>query len=176
MNFEELEIAGSWLIRPNHQSDDRGRFTKIFSADFFLGRGLETGIRQLNISSAPRAGTLRGLHWQEEPSNEAKAICCLRGRVFDIIADVRPASPTFGRWLGIELDARDRPIAYIPDGCAHGYLTLEHDSEVLYSSTQSYDPARERVLRYDDPFFRIKLPMLPQVISVKDSSAPDFRP
>ncbi|MEJ1156774.1 dTDP-4-dehydrorhamnose 3,5-epimerase family protein [Prosthecomicrobium sp. N25] len=174
MDFTPLALEGAWIITPHHRTDTRGSFTKLFSAEDFLEHGLDARVAQVNASHSPDRGTLRGLHLQRHPASEAKTISCVRGRVYDVLADLRPRSATFGRWVAVELAAADRRMVHVPAGCAHGYMTLEADTEVIYTASRPYRPSLEQVVRYCDPFFAIEWPFEPLVISEKDRDAPDF--
>ena len=174
MLFTETNIAGAWLVRPEPRQDERGFFERVWCRDEFEARGLRAGFVQCNRSVSVSPATMRGLHWQAPPHAEIKLVSCVRGRVFDVIVDVRPDSRTFLRWFGAELSPENRTMAYVPEGYAHGYLTLEADSEVMYPVTAGYEPHSERGLRWDDPAIRIEWPMAPVVVSPKDQSWPDF--
>ena len=150
-------------------------FERVWCRDELATQGLRGDFVQCNRSVSVTAGTIRGLHWQAAPYGEVKLVSCVRGRVFDVIVDVRPESPTFLRWFGAELSAGNRTMAYVPEGCAHGYLTLEADSEVTYPVTAMYHPQAERGLRWDDPAIGIEWPLTPAVVSPKDQSWPHLQ-
>ena len=175
MKFRETTISGAWLIDPEPRQDERGFFARLWCRDELRERGLSSDFVQCNSSGSVAAGTLRGLHWQSAPHAENKLISCIRGRVFDVIVDVREDSPTFMAWFGAELSASNKTMAYVPQGCAHGYLTLEPDCEVMYPVTAVYHAPSERGLRWDDPAVSIKWPIAPVVISAKDRAWPALR-
>ena len=138
--------------------------------------GLSTAWPQCNTSWNPRRGTLRGMHYQENPRPEPKLVRCTRGRVFDVALDLRPHSPTFKAWVGVELSADSRAALYIPPGCAHGFLTLEDGCEVFYQMGESYVPELARGVRWNDPAFAIAWPIEPTLIGERDATYPDFAP
>lgn len=175
MRFTDTPIGGVHLVDLEPRGDERGWFARVWCRDELARAGLGGDFVQCNGSYSRDAGTLRGLHWQTAPHEEAKLIRCIAGRIFDVVADVRPASPTFGRWFGVELSAESRQMLYVAPGVAHGYLTLVDHSEVLYPVTAAYAPASERGLRWDDPLFAIDWPQVGNLtISPKDRGWPDF--
>jgi dTDP-4-dehydrorhamnose 3,5-epimerase len=173
MIFTELSVAGAFAIELEPVSDERGLFVRAWDADDMAARGLDGEMRQGNIGFSPLPGTFRGLHLQREPHAEAKFVRCTAGRAFDVIADLRTDSPTRGRWAGVTLDATTRNIVYVPRGVAHGYLTLEPNTEVFYLTSRPYAPEAAFGVRYDDPSFDIRLPIPVAVISSADRSWPD---
>lgn len=173
MIFTELGVAGAHEIQPEPIADDRGVFARIWDADDLVARGLFGEMRQANVGFSPRAGTFRGLHLQREPHAEAKLVRCTSGRAYDVLVDLRPGSPTRGRWAGVTLDASRRNMVYAPPGVAHGYLTLEPDTEVCYLTSQAYAPDAAYGVRHDDPAFAIELPARVVVIGEVDRSWPD---
>lgn len=174
MTFEELPLSGAWLIGLERRGDERGFFARAFCEEEFDGRGLETSFVQANDSFSAVAGTLRGLHYQVKPNAEAKVVRCIRGRLYDVIVDLRPESPSFGRWHAVELSAENRLSLYVPENFAHGFLTLEADTEALYLVSARYAPEREGGVRWNDPYFKVDWPITPVVISEKDRSHDDF--
>jgi dTDP-4-dehydrorhamnose 3,5-epimerase len=174
--YTELQVADAFEIRIEPIADSRGFFARVWDAGDLEARGLVGAMRQANTGFSPAVGTLRGLHLQREPHSEAKLVRCTVGRAFDIIVDIRPGSPTRGRWAGVELDAGVRNMVYAPPGTAHGYLTLEPDTEVGYLTSEAYAPAAAYGVRYDDPAFGIVLPRPVAVISEADRSWPNFEP
>jgi dTDP-4-dehydrorhamnose 3,5-epimerase len=176
MKFEALKINGVWLIEPEVHSDDRGAFRRHFCAREFAERGITPTVAQGNVSENPRAGTLRGFHYQAPPQQEAKTLSCIAGALYDIVVDLRPASPTFMQWVAVELSARDRRSLHVPAGCANAWLTTAPDTVVHYYMSDFYAPAADRGLRYDDPAFGFRWPAAPAVISARDRSYPDFDP
>lgn len=175
MTFTSASIEGSYIIDPELHGDERGFFARIFCAREFASRGLASDLVQTNMSYSAERGTMRGLHYQEAPHQEAKLIRCTRGAVFDVVVDVRPESTTFMEWMGVELTAKNRRMVYVPEGCAHGMLTLVADTEVFYPVSDFYSPDVEQGIRYDDPAFNIDWPIDVRVISSKDRTWPDFQ-
>jgi dTDP-4-dehydrorhamnose 3,5-epimerase len=174
--FRELEIAGAFVVEPVPIEDDRGFFARAFDTDEFVTHGLITDFVQWSISVNARAGTLRGLHFQREPYEEAKLVRCTRGALYDVIVDLRPDSPTFRRWVAGEPTAENRLWLYIPKGLAHGFQTLEDDTEVFYAISEPYEQSAAAGVRWDDPAFGIEWPPTDErVMSDKDRSWPDFR-
>ena len=176
MRFIETPLRGAFEIVPDPKADERGSFTRLWCAREFAGRGLTVAFVQCNASVSAHKGTLRGLHYQVPPHLEAKLIRCIRGSVFDVIADVRPGSPTFLKWYGAELSSKNGRMMYVAEGLAHGYLTLEDDCEVMYPVSQFYEPTAERGVRWDDPRFGITWPIRPVHLSAKDRAWADFVP
>lgn len=174
MLFRETPVAGAFVIEPERRADERGYFARVFCERELSQRGLEGGIQQINTGFSPRSGTLRGMHYQVEPHAEVKIVRCVRGAVFDVVVDLRRDSPSFARWYGIELNENDGLQLYLPRGTAHGYLTLENDTELVYSTSSPYAPEAARGVRYDDPAFGIEWPAAIHVISAADSSWPLF--
>jgi dTDP-4-dehydrorhamnose 3,5-epimerase len=175
VRFERTEIDGCHLVALEPRGDERGFFARAFCTAEFRGQGLEPHIEQINLARSEQTGTTRGLHWQTGEHAEAKLVRCIGGRVFDVCVDVRAASPTFGRWVGIELSADNHSALFVPPGCAHGYQTLEAGSELLYTSSAAYAPEAERGARWDDPTFGIIWPLAHDlVISAKDLGWPAF--
>lgn len=164
------------MIDIEKRGDDRGFFGRAFCADEFAQHGLENQFVQANDSLSATVGTLRGLHYQLEPHGEAKLVRCIRGRLHDVVVDLRPTSTTFGKWQGIELSATNRSSLYVPRSFAHGFITLEPGTEVLYLVSTRYAPEHERGVRWDDPMFGIEWPIAPVVMSEKDRTYPDFGP
>ena len=176
MTFTELPIAGAFLIGLEQKSDERGFFGRVFCREEFGGCGLKADFVQVNDSYNLKKGTLRGMHYQLPPSAEVKVVRCIRGAVFDVVLDLRKDSPTFGQSHGAELSAENRQVMYVPEGCAHGFVTLQDDTELIYFVTQFYDPKTERGIRWNDPRFKIQWPVSPVVISERDRSHRDFDP
>ncbi len=176
MKFVEAPLAGAFLIEPEPRADARGFFARAFCRREFEARGLNPDVAQCNISFNPRKGTLRGMHFQLPPHQEAKLVRCLRGAIHDVIVDLRPDSPTFKRWFGARLDDDNRAMLYVPGGFAHGYITLADNCEVFYQVSEFYHPESERGVRWNDPAFAIQWPLEPLLLSDKDRGYPDFRP
>lgn len=173
MRFHDTPVAGAWLVEPEARSDDRGFFARLWSQDEFAAKGAPASFVQFNDSFSRLKGTLRGLHYQVDPHAEAKLVRCIGGRVFDVLVDMRPESPTYRNWFGAELTPVNRSLVYVPAGCAHGYLTLEDESEVIYLATAPYFAPAERGVRWDDPGIGIRWPQAPSVVSPKDRQWPD---
>jgi dTDP-4-dehydrorhamnose 3,5-epimerase len=176
MDFEETELKGAFLVRLRKIADDRGFFARGWCRDEFAAQGLTASMVQLNIGFSSAQGTLRGLHYQLPPYGEAKFVRCTSGALFDVIVDVRPASPTRGQWFGVELTDRNGVMLYVPEGFAHGYQTLVDDTEMYYLTSATYAAAAARGVRYNDPVFRIQWPLPVTVISDADRSWADFSP
>lgn len=176
MKFYPTPLRDAHLIELEKRGDDRGFFARVFCTDEFARAGLEMRFVQINNSLSAQKGTLRGLHYQLTPAAEVKVVRCIRGALFDLILDIRPGSPTFGRWYGAELSAENRLMMYVPRGFAHAILTLADDTEALYLVSAAYSPQNERGIRWNDPKFSIDWPITPQVISDKDTGWPDFDP
>ena len=176
MIFSETPIPGALVIELEKREDDRGFFARAFCEKEFLAHGLSSRFVQVNNSLSAAKGTLRGMHYQLAPRAETKLVRCIRGALLDVILDLREGSPTFGRSFGAELSAENRKMMYVPKGFAHGFLTLENDSEALYFVDEFYAPAFERCVRWNDPRFAIEWPQQPAVISDKDRDQKDFDP
>ncbi len=176
MTFTETKIKGAYIIDIKQIGDERGFFGRSYCKREFERLGLNTNVVQANISSNKKKGTLRGLHMQIAPAEETKMVRCTRGAIFDVLVDLRQQSETFMQWLGVELKATDYRMFYIPEGCAHGYLTLEDDTDVMYQVTEFYTPEAERGFKWNDPTFNIQWPKEPVIISEKDKAQPIFHP
>ena len=175
MRFTETRVQGAFVIEPERFEDERGFFARTFCAKEFAERGLDPRISQGNVSYNERRGTLRGMHYQRPPHAEAKVVRCTRGAVHDVIVDLRPESPTYLAHFAIRLDEDNRMMLYVPEGCAHGYLTLADRTEVAYLMSQAYSPSHGAGVRYDDPVFGIEWPEPVRVILERDRTYPDFR-
>ena len=175
MYFEEGSVADTYLIRPQPRSDERGFFARMFCEKVLAERGLVSSVSQVNTGFSPRQGTLRGLHYQRTPHAEVKIARCLRGAVFDVVVDLRPASPTYKRWFGATLSADNGHLLYAPEGTAHGYLTLAPDSELMYFTSHPYAPEAAAGVRFDDPAFGIQWPGEISLVSQQDRCWPDLR-
>jgi dTDP-4-dehydrorhamnose 3,5-epimerase len=176
MKFTELELAGAFLIDLEPRQDERGFFARAFCQREFRQHGLETDIVQANLSQNVSRGTLRGMHYQKPPFAEVKMVRCIRGAVHDVIVDIRKDSPTYLKWLGVDLTRDNRRLLYVPEGFAHGYQALTDDSEVLYLVTQFYAPDHEAAIRWNDPSIGIRWPLPDPILSPKDAAHPDFVP
>lgn len=175
MRFTDTAIAGVVVVDADVFPDPRGEFVRAWAADDYARRGLETAIVQCSVSANPRRGTLRGLHYQTPPFDGAKTVRTTRGAIFDVAVDLRPDSPTFLAWVGVELTEANRRALYVPAGCAHGYQTLVDDAEMMYFTSAAYAPAHQAGVRWDDPAFGITWPLAPTLIHDRDRAYPDFR-
>jgi dTDP-4-dehydrorhamnose 3,5-epimerase len=175
MKLAQAPLAGLWIVETAPRGDARGRLTRLFCADAFerVREGLQ--FVQVNHSVTALRGTLRGLHFQRPPRAEAKLIRCLRGSVFDVAVDLRPESPTFGRWYGVELSEHNEREIFIPEGCAHGFQALSDDAQLLYQHTAPHTPECEAGVRHDDPELAIAWPLPPTRVSARDRDLPSLR-
>jgi dTDP-4-dehydrorhamnose 3,5-epimerase len=176
MRFTETKVAGAYLVEPEQLADERGFFARTWCAEEFADHGLNPRLAQANISFNHRKGTLRGMHYQAEPHAEAKLVRCTRGAIFDVAVDLRPGSPTHRAWYGVELSADNRAMLYVPEGCAHGFLTLADATEVAYQMSAPFAPEAARGVRFDDPAFGIEWPGEVLVINERDRGYPDVGP
>jgi len=172
MKFTPTPVDGAFVLDVKRIGDERGYFGRLWCENEMREQGLVSQIRQSNIGFSPQAGTLRGLHYQRAPHEEVKIVRCTRGSVFDVVVDVRPQSPTFRRWFGIELNPDNASMLYVPEGCATGYLTLEDNSEIYYNTSAFYAPDAATGVRFDDPAFQIDWPREIMVLSDNDKSWP----
>ena len=174
MTFHETPLSGAYVLELHRIEDERGFFGRIWCRNELAERGLVNGIAQSNAGFSHRKGTLRGLHFQVAPHPEVKIVRCTRGAVFDVIVDLRPESPTFKRWYGVELTADNYKMIYAPEGFAQGYLTLQDNSEIYYHTSACYAPKSASGVRYNDPAFAIEWPIPVEVISEQDKNWPDY--
>jgi dTDP-4-dehydrorhamnose 3,5-epimerase len=174
MIFIESPIRGAYLVRPEPLPDERGFFARSWCQKEFEAQGLNPRLAQCSISYNKKRGTLRGIHYQEIPYQEAKLVRCTRGAIYDVIVDLRPDSASFRQHFGARLDAENRSMLYVPEGCGHGFLTLEDDSEVFYQISEFYAPGHAGGVRWNDPAFGISWPEAVRVISERDRSYPDL--
>ncbi len=174
MEISPTALPGVMLVTAAINKDERGLFARTFDAEEFAAAGLPTAWPQCNTSWNARRGTLRGMHFQATPRPDPKLVRCTRGRIFDVVIDLRPKSKTFLAWTGAELSEANRCAMAIPAGCAHGFMTLEDDSEVFYMMGEVYLPELARGVRWNDPAFAIAWPGEPVAMSPKDASWPDF--
>lgn len=172
MNFKETKLRGAYVIEPELLEDERGFFARIWSEEEFAVRGLNPRIVQCNSSFNKQRGTLRGMHYQIPPHEEAKLVRCTAGAIYDVIIDLREDSPTRSKWIGVELSARNRLMVYVPEGFAHGFQTLADETEVFYQVSAYYHQESARGVRWDDPAFGIDWPLEISVISERDRSHP----
>jgi dTDP-4-dehydrorhamnose 3,5-epimerase len=170
MIFIETKLKGAFVIELERLEDERGFFARTFCQKEFLEHNLNPSIVQSNISYNKEKWTLRGLHMQMPPHQESKLIKCIRGAIYDVIVDMRHGSVTFQQWISVELNSGNHRMLYVPEGFAHGFITLEDATEVSYQMNQFYKPGAEKGFRWDDPALQISWPMTPQIISEKDSS------
>jgi dTDP-4-dehydrorhamnose 3,5-epimerase len=174
--FEETRLKGAYIVDAELRNDSRGFFARTWCVDEFEERGLNPRLVQCNISFNHKRGTLRGMHYQEAPYEEAKLVRCTMGAICDVIVDLRPDSPTYREHLTVTLSAQNRKMLYIPEKFAHGFVTLEDNVEVFYQMSEFYAAESARGFRWNDPFFAIRLPLEVAVISERDAGYPDFRP
>lgn len=177
MIFTKTSIAGAYLVDLERMEDGRGFFARAWSAREFEEIGLPTRFPDVNFSHSIRKGTIRGMHYQKAPHEEAKFVRCVRGALYDVIIDLRPGSPTFLQWAGFEIRASTYQAVFVPAGCAHGVQTLEDGTEMLYMVSACYQASAEAGIRWDDPLFAIDWPDVGQrIVSGKDRAWPDFDP
>jgi dTDP-4-dehydrorhamnose 3,5-epimerase len=174
MTFHKTKLAGIFEIRLERKCDDRGFFARTWCQKEFEEHGLNPKLLQCSVSFNARKGTLRGVHYQAPPRPEAKLVRCTRGAIYDVVVDLRSDSPTFKDWIGVVLTGTDRNMMYVPEGCAHGFLTLKDETEVLYQMSEFYHPELARGVRWDDPAFQIVWPGEVAVISERDRTYPNF--
>jgi dTDP-4-dehydrorhamnose 3,5-epimerase len=176
MRFTEMRLKSAYIVEPEKMPDDRGFFARTWCQQEFKEHGLNSTFLQCNISFSARKGTLRGMHYQTAPFEEAKYVRCARGSIYDVIIDLRPDSETFKQWMAVELDEENGKMLYVPEGFAHGFLTRVDNTEVLYQMSAVFMPAYARGVRWNDPAFGISWPGEVMVISEKDTHYPDFVP
>ena len=176
MIFQEIKLNGAYIINIESNPDDRGFLARSFCQREFEHQDINNNFVQTNVSFNKTAGTLRGMHYQIAPWQETKLIRCTRGSIYDVIIDLKPDSKTYGGWFGTELSAENYKMLYVPRNFAHGFITLQDNTEVTYQVSEFYQPTAERGIRYNDPFFSIKWPIDITVISEKDKNWPDYTP
>lgn len=176
MLFQQTRIEGLWAITMERLRDDRGAFARTYCRREFAAQGLTVEFTQSSTSLNTEAGTLRGMHMQRAPHGECKLVRCLRGSIYDVVADLRPRSPTFLRWQAFELHQHGDLMLFIPEGCAHGFQTLRDDTEVTYDISTDHAPAFALGFRYDDPRVGITWPFAPTRIAGKDLAWPPLDP
>jgi dTDP-4-dehydrorhamnose 3,5-epimerase len=174
MIFTETKIKGAYIIDIQPHSDDRGFFSRSFCQHEFEEHGLSPVVAQCNISLNHKKGTIRGMHFQTTPHEEAKLVRCTRGEIFDVVVDLRPASPTHKQWVGVRLNDRNHTMLYVPPGCGHGFQSLTDDAELMYQVSEFFAPANARGYSHNDPAFGIEWPLPLSVISQADSSWPPY--
>ena len=174
MKFVKTELNGAFIVEPDRLEDERGFFARTWCKKEFEQHGLNPSVVQCNISFNRNKGTLRGMHYQASPFEEAKLVRCTMGAIYDVIIDLRPNSKTFMQWIDVELSAENRKMIYIPEGFAHGFLTLEDYTEVFYQMSEFFAPGYGRGVRWNDPKFKIVWPDEIRTISTKDRNFDDF--
>jgi len=174
MTFTELKLTGAYIIDLERREDPRGFFARSWCRKEFGDHGLCEEFVQINVGYSTKKGTLRGMHHQAAPHEEVKVVRCTMGAIYDVIIDLRPDSPTFRGWTGVELNSGNHRMLYVPEGFAHGYQTLEDGTEICYQTSRSYVPESARGNRYDDPAFGVEWPLPVSSISDSDRSWPDF--
>jgi dTDP-4-dehydrorhamnose 3,5-epimerase len=174
MKFEQTKLPGVFQIDLDPSCDARGFFARAWCQKEFKDHGLNPEIVQCNLSFNASKGTLRGIHYQAAPYPEAKLVRCTTGAIYDVVVDLRPPSPKFREWIGVVLSAANRRMLYVPEGCGHGFLTLEGNTEVFYQMSEFYHPELARGVRWNDPAFNISWPAAVEVISERDSSYPNL--
>ncbi len=172
MRFIPIPIVGAFVIEPELVADERGFFARTFCRDEFLAQGLNSNLVQCSVSFNRKKGTVRGMHYQTKPHEETKVVRCTQGGVYDVLADIRRDSPSFGRWCGISLTAENRRAVYIPEGVAHGFQTLCDDTEVFYQMSEFYKPELSTGFCWNDPVFDIVWPEPISLISARDMAYP----
>lgn len=174
MQFRQLAVAGARLVETNAHTDDRGTFCRVWCTEEFHTVGFPAALSQASLSGNVRTGTLRGMHYRPADDGEYKLVRCVRGAIYDVVLDLRPDSPTLLSWDAVTLSAANRYALCIPPGCAHGFLTLEENSDLLYMMSAPYRPGAERGVRWNDPAFGIRWPSPPVVVSSRDASYADY--
>lgn len=174
MKLEPTEVDGAYLIHGERFADERGFVAPLWSHGDFAAVGLDAAMSRVAVLASVQRGTLRGMHWQIPPHGDAKLVGCMAGEIHDVIVDIREDSPTFGRWVGARLAADEDTMLYCPEACAHGFVTLTDDAQVLLMASGEHAPDHARGARWDDPFFDIAWPLEPTVISERDGSWPPF--
>jgi len=172
MRFMKIEISGAWIIDPNRHEDDRGRFMRAWCSLEFAEYNIDFLPVQANMGFSIHKGTVRGMHFQKEPAHEAKLVRCTRGSIYDVLIDLRPESPSYGKWHGVELSAENGRMLYVPEHCAHGYQTLEEGTEIYYMTSGFYTPQLAHGVRFDDPAFGVQWPYVATVVSEQDRNWP----
>jgi dTDP-4-dehydrorhamnose 3,5-epimerase len=175
--FTETKLKGAFVIDLERKEDERGFFARTFCVDEFQAHALNARLVQSSVSFNERRGTLRGMHWQDPPHAESKLVRVTCGAIFDVIIDLRRNSPTFKQYFAIELTAENRRQVYVPEGFAHGFQTLEDNTEVFYQMSVAYTPVLTRGVRWNDPAFGIPWPEVDQrIMKERDATYPDFKP
>ncbi len=175
MKFDQTSLPGAFVVDLDRKDDERGFFARTFCHDEFAEHGLVADYVQSSVSFNKRQGTLRGMHFQKKPHEETKLVRCTMGAIYDVIVDLRPGSPTVTRWFGLELSASNRKALYVPKGFAHGFITLDDESEVLYQISTQFHPESAAGVRWNDPAFAIEWPVEAVVMSGRDRSYSDYK-
>lgn len=176
MIFRETRLGGAYVVEPEPLGDERGFFARTWCRQEFTERELNPELVQCNISFNHKKGTLRGMHYQAAPREEAKLVKCIRGAIYDVIVDLRSGSSTFGAYVGVVLSAENRRMLYVPEKFAHGFITLEDNTEIFYQMSEFYSPECAKGFRWNDPFFHIEWPMNVAVVSERDRNYPNWLP
>jgi len=174
MIFTETKLKGAFVIEPERQEDERGFFARTFCKEEFEAHGLNIDWVQCNISFNKKKGTLRGMHYQTTPYEEVKLVRCTMGAIYDVIIDLRPDSHTFKQWASVELSSENRRMLYVPEQFAHGFQTLANNTEVFYLMSEFYHPGSSKGIRWNDPAFLVKWPIISPIMSSADSSYPNY--
>lgn len=174
MKLIETKLSGVFLVEMQPFADERGFYKRVWGTDELAALGLDAEINSVGLSNNKKRGTVRGMHFQAEPFVETKLVQCTRGRIFDVVLDIRKDSETFGEWISAELSAENHKAFYIPKGLAHGFQSLEDNSDVLYCISAKYDPPSQRGVRWNDPRFDIEFPLEVSVINERDANYADF--
>lgn len=174
MIFTKTKLKDAYIIDIERMEDERGFFARAWCQKEFLAQGLASTLAQCSVSFNAKQGTLRGMHYQIKPYEETKLVRCTRGSMYDVIVDMRQDSASFGQHIGVTLSADNRRMLYVPEGFAHGFLTLEDNTEVFYQMSEFYAPESSKGFRWNDPFLKINWPTDVQVISERDRQLPDF--
>jgi dTDP-4-dehydrorhamnose 3,5-epimerase len=175
MKFTETKLAGAYILDISPMEDERGFFARTFCTEELQEHQLISDIKQANMSGNEKCGTLRGMHYQVDPYQETKLIRCTRGALYDVIIDLRKESPTYKQWIGVELTADNRRALFVPRDFAHGFITLEDNTDAFYMVSQSYVPGAEDGIRWNDPQFAIEWPIEASCISDKDANWDDYK-
>ncbi len=175
MKFTQTKLLGAYIIDLEKREDNRGFFARTFCAKEMADHDLEAKVVQTNMSRTIKKGTIRGMHFQKYPHQETKLVRCTRGSIYDVIIDIRPDSPTYKQWFGVELSADNHTMLFVPRDFAHGFITLEDDCEVVYEVSEFYNPGSEGGIRYNDHSINIEWPIPVTDVSDKDAKLPDFR-
>jgi dTDP-4-dehydrorhamnose 3,5-epimerase len=174
MKFHDTKIPGVFEIHLEARVDERGFFARSWCQKEFQQHGLKDYLVQCNVSFNKKKGTVRGMHYQADPFPETKVVSCSRGAIYDVVIDLRRGSPAYRCWIGVHLTAANRSMIYVPEGCAHGFMTLEDETEVCYKMSEFYHPELSQGVRWDDPAFAVSWPLPVEAISDRDRTYPDF--